>query len=64
MSYKSKVKSVIKSYLAAVDSKDAEAAALLNKATSLLDKGVSKGIYHHNTASRTISRLTRRLPQA
>jgi small subunit ribosomal protein S20 len=56
-SYKSKVKTAIKKYLQAVADKSADTTTLLNSAASLLQKGVSKGIYHRNTASRTISRL-------
>ncbi len=59
-SYKSRVKTAIKKYLAAVDAKADDAHGLLNEATSLLQKGVSKGIYHRNTASRTISRLSKK----
>lgn len=61
-SYKSKVKSVVKKYLLAVESKDADAQKLYREASSLLERGVSKGIYHKNTASRTISRLAKKLP--
>ncbi|MFH0957152.1 MAG: 30S ribosomal protein S20 [Pseudomonadota bacterium] len=61
MSYKSKVKTAVKKYLKAVDEKTPEAPKLLNETMSLLSKGVSKGIFHKNTASRSISRLSRRL---
>ena len=63
-SYKTTVKNAIKQYLAAVDSKDQDAQSRLNLAVSLLQKGVSKGVYHQNTASRTIARLSKRLPAA
>jgi small subunit ribosomal protein S20 len=59
-SYRSRVKSSIKKYLAAVDEKDPEAGKLLQEASQLIRKGVSKGVYHRNTASRTISRLARK----
>ncbi len=62
ISYKSKVKTAVKKFLAASESKAADSATLLGHATSLLHKGVSKGIFHKNTASRTISRLAKRLP--
>jgi small subunit ribosomal protein S20 len=60
-SYKSKVKTAIKKFLQAVDEKTPEAKGFLCEATSLLDTGVSKGIFHKNTASRTVSRLSKRL---
>lgn len=63
-SFRSKVKTAVKKYLQAVETKDATAAELLGYASSLLQKGVSKGIYHKNTSSRTIARLSKRLPSA
>jgi small subunit ribosomal protein S20 len=63
-SYKTTVKNAIKQYLAAVDNKDQDVQGRLNLAVSLLQKGVSKGVYHQNTASRTIARLSKRLPTA
>jgi small subunit ribosomal protein S20 len=62
ISFKSKVKTVVKRYLTATESKSEDAEALLRSATSLMYKGVSKGIFHKNTASRTIARLSKRLP--
>ncbi|MHB8203344.1 MAG: 30S ribosomal protein S20 [Desulfomonilaceae bacterium] len=61
ISYKSKVKTSVKKYLKAAEEKTAEAGNLLNATVSLLSKGVTKGIFHKNTASRTISRLSRKL---
>ena len=61
MSYKSKVKTTVKKYLKAVEEKTSEASTLLNETMSLLSKGVTKGIFHKNTASRSISRLSRKL---
>lgn len=57
---KSNVKTMIKKVDAAVTAKDKEAAgaALLN-AISTIDKATSKGVYHKNTASRKISRLSK-----
>lgn len=57
---KSGVKTEIKKVLAAVASNDKEAAsaALLN-ATSAIDKATIKGIYHKNTSSRKVSRLSK-----
>ncbi len=57
---KSKVKTAIKKVDAAVAAQDKEAAkAALLAATSELDKAASKGVYHKNTASRKISRLSK-----
>ncbi|MCA1960392.1 MAG: 30S ribosomal protein S20, partial [Desulfomonile sp.] len=46
MSFRSKVKTVVKKYLLAVASKDQSAQQLFREASSLLQKGVTKGIYH------------------
>lgn len=56
---KSGVKTSIKKVHAAIAANDKEAAnaALLN-AISKIDKAASKGVYHKNTASRKISRLS------
>ena len=62
ISYKSKVKTAVKKFLHSVELNAADAGALLGHASSLLHKGVSKGIFHKNTASRTISRLAKKLP--
>jgi small subunit ribosomal protein S20 len=62
MSYRSMVKTAIKKFLKAADQKSADAPQLLNAATSALFKGVSKNIFHKNTASRTVARLARKLP--
>ena len=62
MPYKSKVKTALKKYLKALEDKAPEASQLLRSAVSLLDKGVSKGIFHANTASRTVARLSKKLP--
>lgn len=57
-SIKSKVKTAIKKFEAAVTAGDKELAKkeLIN-ATSELNKAASKGVYHKNTASRKISRM-------
>jgi small subunit ribosomal protein S20 len=64
ISYKSKVKTTIKKYLKAIDEKSDDTQALFQNVASLLQTGVTKGVYHKNTASRTISRLAKRLPTA
>ncbi|HMK36089.1 MAG TPA: 30S ribosomal protein S20 [Desulfomonilaceae bacterium] len=61
ISYKSKVKTAVKKFLKAAEEKGVETTSLFNVAQSLLHKGVTKGIFHKNTASRTISRLAKKL---
>lgn len=63
-SHRSKVKTAIKKYLVAVADKDPNAPELLRRASSLVQKGVGKGVFHLNTAARTISRLAKKLPPA
>ena len=56
---KSRVKTAIKKFDAAVAAGDKELAKkTLNDATSEIDKACTKGVYHKNTAARKISRLT------
>lgn len=56
---KSKVKTAVKKVDAAIAAGDKEAAqAALKAATIELDKAASKGVYHKNTSSRKISRLS------
>ena len=64
MAYRSQVRTAVKKFLRATIENMAEASELLRQASSLLQKGVSKGIFHKNTASRTVSRLSKRLPAA
>ena len=57
---RSKVKTAVKKVEAAVAAKDKGAAqAALLAATSEIDKATSKGVYHKNTASRKVSRLSK-----
>ncbi len=57
---KSKVKTYIKKVDAAVSAKDVEAAKTsLRAAIATMNKATSKGVYHKNTTSRKISRLTK-----
>ncbi|MFC1835216.1 30S ribosomal protein S20 [Thermodesulfobacteriota bacterium] len=60
-SYKTRVRNAVKKYLDAIETKDETAQTLLREASSLLQKGVTKGVYHKNTASRTIARLSTKL---
>lgn len=58
-SVRSKVKTAIKKVDAAITANDKAAAqAALTACITEIDKATSKGIYHKNTASRKISRLT------
>ncbi len=56
---RSRVKTAVKKVDAAVEANDkAAATTALNAAISEIDKATKKGVYHQNTASRKISRLT------
>ena len=59
---KSRMKTGIKSVLRAVDLKDRESsqAAMVN-IVPLIERAATKGILHKKTASRKISRLTRKI---
>jgi len=57
---RSKVKTYVKKVEAAVEAKDKEAAsAALVAAIAEIDKACTKGVYHKNTASRKVSRLSK-----
>ena len=57
---RSKVKTMVKKVEAAVVAGDKAAAqAALLAATSEIDKATTKGVYHKNTASRKVSRLSK-----
>ena len=61
---RSRVKTSIKKVNAAIASNDKEAASVaLRAAISELGKATSKGVYHKNTSSRKISRLSRAVNQ-
>ncbi len=56
---KSKIKTMVKKVEAAITAGDkAQAEVALKAAISEISKAASKGIFHKNTASRKISRLT------
>lgn len=58
-SVKSGVKTAIKKVYAAIDTGDKEKASQeLRNAISAIEKAQSKGVFHKNTASRKVSRLT------
>ena len=57
---KSEVKTAIKKVDAAIAAKDVETAkANLRAVIATMNKATSKGVYHKNTTSRKISRLTK-----
>ncbi|MCI8517487.1 MAG: 30S ribosomal protein S20 [Hungatella sp.] len=59
-SIRSKVKTSIKKVEAAITAGDKAAAqACLVNATSEIDKACTKGVYHKNTASRKVARLSK-----
>ena len=61
-SYKSSINTFIKKTIKALEEKDAdEAMVYYRKAVKKLDSAVNKGIFHRKTASRRISRLTRKI---
>ncbi len=61
-SAQSKLKTEAKRFIELISSKKIEEAKIqLNYLISQLDKAKSKGIIHKNTASRKISRLTKKL---
>lgn len=64
MSFRSRTKTAVKKFLVAADGKSDDVASLLSEATSLLQKGVSKGVFHKNTASRTVARLARKIQES
>jgi small subunit ribosomal protein S20 len=62
VSIKSFVKTTTKKVLQAVEEKDAETAKQqLLEAVSTIDKAAAKKVFHKNTASRKISKLTRKV---
>ncbi|HET58009.1 MAG TPA: 30S ribosomal protein S20 [Deltaproteobacteria bacterium] len=59
---KSHVRTRVKTVLASVTSKDEDKSREeLLKAVKVIDKAAGKGVLHKNTASRKISRLTRKV---
>lgn len=59
---RSRVRNAVKKYEAAIAANDvATAEKLLVETISLIDRAKSDGIYHANTASRKISRLSKQL---
>lgn len=59
---KSSMRTAVKKLLEAVETHDVEKARQeLKKVVPSIDKAASKGVIHRNTASRKISRLTRKV---
>ncbi len=59
---KSRVKTAVRKVEAAIAASSVdEAKAALAEAVRLIDRTASKGTFHRNTASRKVSRLTRRV---
>jgi len=62
VSIRSAVKTAVRKVLEAVKSANSEEITVaLNKAYSVIDKAVSKGVLHKNTAARKKSRITRHI---
>ncbi|MGZ4031213.1 MAG: 30S ribosomal protein S20 [Tumebacillaceae bacterium] len=61
---KSALRTSVKKFEVAVASNDANAAVLLKNACRSLDKAVTKGLLHKNTAARKKSRLTKKFNKA
>ncbi len=56
---KSRAKTLVKQFVGLVDEKKKEdAQKMLLEVSSFLDKAVSKGVYHRNTAARKKSRMS------
>ncbi len=61
---KTGVKTAVKKYSIALENDLNQAPAVLSAASSALDKAVSKGILHKNTASRKKARMAKALHKA
>jgi len=61
---KSKVKTAIKKFDAELAENPANAGAQYSATTSAIDKAVSKGIVHKNTANRKKARLAKQMAKA
>ncbi len=61
-SKRSRVRNAVKKYEIAIENKDiATAEKLLPETISLINRAKSDGIYHANTASRKVARLSKQL---
>ncbi|MFS0644157.1 30S ribosomal protein S20 [Siminovitchia sp. 179-K 8D1 HS] len=59
--FKSAMRTAVKKFEAAVEQNDDNAKELFRNAVKQLDKGVTKGIIHKNTANRQKARLAKKL---
>ena len=60
--YRTRVRRAFKALDLAIEENNPQTAAeLLKKAESIMDRAASKGVYHPRTASRKVSRLSKRL---
>ena len=65
VAFRSQIRTAIKKVLKAVHDKDITGGqAALREASSVIDRGISRGIMHRNTAARYKSRLNARLHRA
>ncbi len=63
--HRTTMRSVVKRFEQAIEEKKTdEAKALLKDTVSIIDRAVSKGVIHKNTASRSVSRLSKKVPRA
>jgi small subunit ribosomal protein S20 len=63
-SYKSAITTTVKKIFTAIEEKNADGVkASYKQAIARLDSAVNKGVLHRKTASRKISRLTKKLSQ-
>lgn len=59
---KSEIKTIVKKYISAIDEKNIDTAKdLLKLAESKISRAKGKGLFKKNTASRKVSRLTKKL---
>lgn len=59
---KSEIKTIVKKYISAINEKNVDSAKdLLKSAESKIARAEGKGLFKKNTASRKISRLTKKL---
>ena len=58
----SRIKTFIKKFISSLNTKDAESS--FRTAQSEIQKGVTKGVFHKNTANRKVARLSRMLKAA
>jgi len=62
--WKSRVKKSVRRFLEALPAGEPEAVTAYREAARIIDKAVSKGVYHRNSGARKKSRMARKLNQA